>query len=204
VVVRERILRAQAGEGTPVVEATAAPPAPRSATTERELRIGLAGVWRTFVEQAGATALGARLEASATAIRLGLVSGDLEIAAARRDIDSVGQTDAWLFSGRAAWGMRAGRRRWRGTLELGGRIGLVRESGRSATPLQVSASSFVRPWGGPTLSAGLSGAVGPFALTMAGEAGWSLSSVDEMAGGVTAIAIRGPWVAIAVGADLRR
>ena len=54
------------------------------------------------------------------------------------------------------------------------------------------------------VNASLSGTLGRLALTLGGEAGWSLSSVDEVAAGATAIAVRGPWVALCIGADLRR
>jgi hypothetical protein len=201
--VRERIARRQ----TPIAavgETVAAPAAPGATPSAREVRIGVAGVWRTFVAQSGASAFGGRVDASATVDRVGFVRGDLELATARNEIASVGETTAWLVSAGASFGLGTGGLPWRAALALGGRIGLVRESGRSADPARISAATFVRPWGGPMVSAGLSRTMGRLTLTLAGEAGWSLSSVDEVAAGSTAIAIRGLWGAVSFGVDLRR
>jgi len=199
----------EAGESLEAAAATVEPiaaprPSRAPAPGERDARIGVTGVWRTFGARGGASVLGGRIEASSTAMKFGLASGDLEMAAGRKDIDNVGQTTAWLISGGATLGIFAGRRRWRAAAGLGGRIGLVRESGSSADPAHISSSTFVRPWGGPIVNASLSRTLGRAALTIGGEAGWSLSSIDEMAAGVTAIAVRGPWVAVSVGAALRR
>jgi hypothetical protein len=201
--VRVRITRRQTPMAAFVVETVAPAPPPRATSTAREARIGVAGVWRTFVAQAGASAFGGRVEASSTVKRAGFVGGDLEVATARQEIDNVGETTAWMVSTGASFGLCADRLPWRGALALGGRIGLVRESGSSADPARISAATFVRPWGGPMASASVSGTTGRFALMVAGEAGWSLFSVDEVAAGGTAIALRGLWVALSVGVDLR-
>jgi hypothetical protein len=202
--VRERILRLQTG-AAPVIQSVAPQPIPRPpGPVHREMRIGAAGVSRVFVQQAGASALGGRVEASSTAMRCGVFSGDAEVAVGSKDVSGIGQTTALLISGGVTFGLFAGRRHWRTALGLGGRIGLVRESGSSADPAHVSGSTFVRPWGGPMLNANLSGTLGRLALTMGGEAGWSLFSIAEVAGGATAIAVRGPWIALSIGADLRR
>ena len=202
--VRERISRRHIGV-TPAIETAGAPPPPRSSgPAHRELRIGAAGVWRTFVGQAGASAFGGRLEASSPALSFGIVSGDAEISVGSKDVDSVGRTTALLFSSSATFGLFAARRHFSAAVGLGGRIGLVRESGSSADPTRISGATFTRPWGGPMLNARVSAMLGRLALTMAGEAGWSLSSIDEVAAGATAIAVRGPWLAVSLGADLRR
>ena len=130
-----------------------------------------------------------------------LLGGDLELVAARKTVDNVGQTAAWLFSAGATFGMVAGRDRWRAAVVVGGRIGLVYESGSSANPARIGGSTFVRPWGGPMLGASLSRKVGPAALTISGEAGWSLFSIDEVAAGATAITVGGPWLAVSIGVD---
>lgn len=204
--VRERILHRRTGAAAPAVETVApSPPSAALATPAgREVLIGVAAVGRTFVAQDHPFAFGGRVQASSTAMRFGLVSGDVEFVAARKDVDNVGQTTALLISSAATFGPTAGGRRWRAAAGLGGRIGLVRESGSSADPARISSSTFVRPWGGPVLSARLSGTLGRVALAISGEAGWSLSSIDEMAAGVTAISVRGLWVALSIGADLRR
>jgi hypothetical protein len=205
--VRERILRRRTGAAAPAVETVAASPPSAALPTlgGREVRIGVAAVARTFLAQAHPVAFGGQLQASATAMRFGLVSGDVEFVAARKDVDNVGETTALLVSGAATFGPFIGGRRWRAAAGLGARGGLVRESGSSADPARISSSAFVRPWGGPVLSATLSGTLGRrVALAINGEAGWSLSSIDEMAAGVTAISVRGLWVALSIGADLRR
>jgi hypothetical protein len=201
--VRERILRRQVG-ASPAVPAVVITPAAPPGPAAREMRIGVAGVWRSFLQQAGASAFGGRLEVGTGATRRGLLTGDIELAVGSKDVINVGQTTASLLSSGVAFRLYAGRDRLRGEVGLGGRIGLVWESGSSADPAQVSASSFVRPWGGPMLNASLVTTLGHLALMMGGEAGWSLSSIDELAAGATAIAVRGPWVALSIGADLRR
>lgn len=204
--VRERILRRRSGATTPAVATIAPSPSSAELATPagRQVRIGVAAVGRTFVAQDHPFAFGGRVEASSTAMKFGLVSGDMEFAAARRDVDNVGQTTALLVSSAATFGTFAGGHRWRAAAGLGGRIGLVRESGSSADPARISSSTFVRPWGGPVLSASLSGTLRRVALAISGEAGWSLSSIDEMAAGLTAISVRGLWVAVSIGTDLRR
>jgi len=202
--VRERILRRQA-EAAPAIQNVATPSLSRAPGPGRsDLRIGAAGVWRRFMENAGASAFGGRVEVSSTAMKLGVVGGDVEIVAGSKDVDNVGQTTALLISSGALFGLSAGQHRWRATVGVGGRIGLVRESGRSDDPTNVSSSTFIRPWGGPMVNAHLSAALGRLALTIGGEAGWSLSSIDEVAAGATAIAVRGPWIAFSIGADFRR
>jgi hypothetical protein len=200
--VRERILRRQAGGPAPAGPApVAARPGP--APDQREARLGLSGVWRTFAAQDGASVWGGRLGAGVPASKRGILAGDLELAAGRREVPAVGRVTVWLLSAAATVGLRAGSRRWRASLGLGGRVGLVRESGDSADPARISSATFVRPWGGPMLSAVLSGGGGRLGFTIAGEAGWSLSSVQEVAGGATAQTVRGPWLALSLGADLR-
>jgi len=201
--VRERILRRRTG-APPAIEAVVAVPIPPSAPVTRGMQIGAAGVWRSFVQQAGASAFGGRLEVGVGATRRGLLTADIEVAVGSKDVPNVGQTTASLFSSGFAFRLCAERGRLGAEVGLGGRIGLVWESGSSADPTNVSASSFVRPWGGPMLNASLATMLGRLGFKLGGEAGWSLSSVDEIAAGATAIALRGPWVALSLGADLRR
>lgn len=201
--VRERILRRQTG-ASPAVETVVAAPIPPPAPVARGMQMGAAGVWRSFVQQAGASAFGGRLEVGVGATRRGLLSADIEVAVGSKDVPNVGQTTALLLSSGVAFRLFVERGRLRADVGLGGRIGMVRESGSSADPANVSVSSFVRPWGGPMLNASLATTLGRLAFKLGGEAGWSLSSVDEIAAGATAIAVRGPWVALSLGADLRR
>ena len=200
--VRERILRHQTG-AAPAIHAVVPAPIGPLGPPAREMQLGAAGVWRNFVQQAGASAFGGRLEVGVAATRRGLLTGDVEVAVASRDVPNVGETTASLLSTGLAFRLCVERGRLRADVGLGGRIGLVRESGSSADPNFI-VSTFVRPWGGPMLNASLATTLGRLALTMGGEAGWSLLFVDEMADGATAIAIRGPWVALSIGADLRR
>jgi hypothetical protein len=201
--VRERILARQIG-AAPAIQAAVSTPTRPPGPAAREMWMGAAGLWRSFVQQGGASAFGGRLEVGVAATRRGLLTGDVELAVGSKDVPNVGETTASLLSTGVAFRLCVARGRLRADIGLGGRIGLVRESGSSADPTNVSASTFVRPWGGPMLNAGLATTLGRLALTMGGEAGWSLSSVDEVAAGSTAIAIRGPWVALSIGADLRR
>lgn len=201
--VRERILARQS-RAAPAIQAVGPAPTRPPAPAARETRMGAAGLWRSFVRQPAASALGGRLDVGVAATRRGLLTGDVELAVGSKDVPNVGQTTASLLSIGIAFRVCVERGRLRADIGLGGRIGLVRESGSSADPTNVSASSFVRPWGGPMLNARLAATLGRLALALGGEAGWSLSSIDEVAAGATAIAVRGPWVALSIGADLRR
>ena len=198
--VRARILRPQ--KAFPPAGGTVVASLP-SPVAEHQVRIGAAVVWRTFVTRDSPAAVGGRVQASTTAMTHSLISGDLELVGARKSVYNVGQTAAWFLSAGATFGKFAGRDRWRAAVVVGGRIGLVYESGISAEPARISGSTSVRPWGGPILSASLSRKVGPVALTISGEAGWSLSSIDEMAAGATTISVGGPWLAVSIGADLQ-
>lgn len=202
--VRQRIERRAVGAPPPPVEPFAGTPSalPLPAA-RREWRIGVAGLWQTFAGRDGAAGFGGRAQASATALRICLASADLELVTDRQVVSGVGQATAWLLSSGVTFGLFADRHGWRVAGALGGRIGLVRESGSSADPARIASATFVRPWAGPILSASLSRALGPVALRLSSEAGWSLLSIDETAAGSTAIAVHGAWLALAAGADFR-
>jgi hypothetical protein len=176
--VRARILGSPSVVPVPGVERSVAPSPP---VAERQLRIGVAGVWRAFVTQDGRSAFGARVEASRPVMKRGLIGGDLEFVTAEKAEPDVGRTTAWLISAAATFDVLAAGRRWRAAVGLGGRIGLVRESATSADPARITVRTFTRPWGGPMMCASLSGMLGRLGLTVGAEAGWSLSSIDEVA-----------------------
>ncbi|HVY37311.1 MAG TPA: hypothetical protein VHM31_05230 [Polyangia bacterium] len=203
--VRARILGPRPIVTAPAVPAVVASPdlTARPDPGRYRPRIGMAGVWRTFVTPDARPAFGARLYGSRPAVGRGIASGDLEFAEASTTVQNVGQTTAALLSAAATLGAFAGGRRWCLAVGLGGRLGLVRESGSSAAPARVSSETYWRPWGGPMASLGLSGMLGRADVAIGGEAGWSLSSIHEVAGGATAIAIRGPWLAVSMGVGLR-
>lgn len=202
--VRERILRRQTPSPPAAVETA---PVPRTASPPagpvREVRLGATGAWRTFLVQNGASLLGGRLQATSTATKPGGVAGDLEVAAGGRNVASVGETSLLLISSSVSFGLWTGRHTWRAGFGVGGRIGLFRESGRSADVTRIVSSTFMRPWGGPIVNARLSRNVGPVALTVNGEAGWSLLSSDEIAVDATAASTRGPWLAVSIGTEVR-
>lgn len=206
--VRARILHPRAavtGPAAPAVQTLAASPSSGAGAdpVRYQTRLGMAGVWRAFVTPGGRPAFGARLYGSRPAMRRGFASGDLELVEARRTVENVGDTTAASLSVSASLGAFAGGRRWCLAAALGGRLGFIRESGSTADPANVSSETFVRPWGGPMASASLSGMLGRVDLAIGGEAGWSLSSIHEVAAGTTAIAMRGLWLAVSLGVGLR-
>ncbi|HVZ89392.1 MAG TPA: hypothetical protein VHG72_20690 [Polyangia bacterium] len=206
--VRARILHPRptvVAPAAPAVESVVRSPAldARADSGPYQARLGLAAVWRTFVTPDARPAFGARLYGSRPVWGRGLAGGDLELVEARKTVENVGEATAALLSGAATLGAFTGGRRWCLAGGLGGRLGLVRESGSSAAPANVTSEAHWRPWGGPTASATLSGWVGRVDVAVGGEAGWSLSSIHEVAAGATAIAIRGPWLAAWMGVGLR-
>jgi hypothetical protein len=192
-------------ESPPPVATVAAPPAPSAASpvSTRETRIGLAGTWRRFLAGHGPSAWGGQAQVHATVGERWLLAGDAELVGARTAVSGVGETGALLLSCGASFAVRGGSGRLGASLALGGRLGAVRLSGDSADAARVTGTSVWRPWGGPMATAGLLGRAGRFALGLRAELGYSLAEANGLAGQATAIAIRGAWVAIMLGGDIR-
>jgi hypothetical protein len=201
-VVRERILsRQQATLST--VAATAAPAQASPAAAIREVRIGLAGIWRSFLVPSGLSVWGGRVQANSRMGRVANLAGDAEIAGGRNQIDSMGEATALLISCGSTIGLHGERGSLGASIGVGGRIGVVRLSGSSMDPIKITGATVWHPWGGPMMDASVSGALGRVALTLGAESGWSLSSAYGLANGVTAISLRGPWVVFSIGGSFR-
>jgi hypothetical protein len=200
--VRERILsRQQVMPST--VAATAAPAQASPAAATREAVIGLAGIWRAFLVPSGLSAWGGRVQANSTVGRVANLAGDAEVAGGRNQIDSMGEATALLLSCGGTIGLRGERSNLGASIGVGGRMGVVRLSGSSMDPIKITGATVWHPWGGPMMSASVSGALGRVALTLGAESGWSLSFADGLASGVTVISLRGPWVAFSLGGGFR-
>jgi hypothetical protein len=174
------------------------PPPP----TDRDTRLGLAGSWRTFLRDRGASLWGGKLEASTTLGALWIATLDGEVAGARSHLAGLGDVDALSFSSALTLGARLQRGFWGASLGAGGRLGLIRLTGRSANPSAVSASSAQHPWGGPVAMACALARFGRLSLMLSAEAGYSFLVFDGLAGGKTATATGGPWVAMILGGGL--
>ena len=177
-------------------------PSPKSVGPARDTRFGMAASWRTFPSAHGPSTWGGQGQASTRVRRIWQLSADIDVTSAR-SLVNLGELSALLLSSGVAFGVCT-RGSTLGTgIGLGGRIGTVRLSGRSANPTNVSAATVWRPWGGPMVAASVFGGFGRFVLTLIGEAGHSLLEPVGQAGGVAAISLRGPWTAIYLGAGLR-
>jgi hypothetical protein len=188
----------------PSAPATATPVTqPRkSAASSTETRVGLAAVGRMFPAKHGPLLWGGQLQTSTVFDRLWRFSADGELSAGENKV-SLGRTRALLLTGGATLGMQGRRGVFDAGVGLGARLGVVRLSGSPADSTQVAAATVWRPWGGPLLAAGLSASFGRVALTLAAETGLPLLEPQGQAGNTTAIALDGPWAAIAVGANIR-
>jgi hypothetical protein len=176
-------------------------PGPAPAASTRETRIGLAGTWRGFLAERGASAWGGQARALSTVGRIWQLAADAEVAGARNQAASMGETRALLLSCAASLGVHGGSGAIRTSLGLGGRFGFARLWGNSADPASITGATVWHPWGGPMVTASALGRLGRFALGLSAEVGRSLSEANGLAGGVTAIAVRGSWVAISLAVD---
>ncbi len=174
---------------------------PASAGSTRETHIGLAGTWRWFPAAHGPSAWGGQVQARSMVGRMWQLAADAEVAGARNQVASIGETSALLLSCAASASVHGGRGTIRTTLGLGGRFGFARLAGDSADPANITGATVWHPWGGPMVTAGALGRFGRFALGLSAEVGRSLSEANGLAGGVTAIAVRGSWVALSLGGD---
>jgi hypothetical protein len=129
------------------------------------------------------------------------LAADAEVAGARTQMASIGETRALLLSCAASAGVHGASGALQTSLGLGGRFGFARLWGNSADPATIASATVWHPWGGPVVTASALGHWGRFALGLRAEVGRSLSEVNGLAGGVTAIAVRGSWVAISLGGD---
>jgi hypothetical protein len=192
-------------EAPPPATALAATPEPgvASAASARETRIGLAGAWRLFLAEHGASAWGGQVQIHSTVGELWLLSADAELAGARNPVPGIGEASALLISCGAWFGLRRGSGRLGASFGLGGRLGAVRLSGDSADPATVTGATVWHPWGGPMATAGIVGRAGRFALGLRAESGYALVEANGLAGGATAITVRGAWAAIMLGGGIR-
>jgi hypothetical protein len=198
--VRARIASKHAPLLTSAV-AEASEPDPAPAGSMRETIIGLAGTWRWFPADHGPSAWGGQVHALSTIGRLWQLAADAEVAGARTQVASMGETRALLLSCAASAGVHGGSGIFQTSLGLGGRFGFARLWGNSAVPATIASATVWHPWGGPVVTASALGRWGRFALGLRAEVGRSLSEANGLAGGVTAIAVRGSWVAISLGGD---
>ena len=177
-------------------------PSLKSTASHRETQIGLAGVWRKFPAEHGPTLWGGRVQASTTIAPVWQLAVDAEVASGQIKV-SLGKTRALLLSGATTFGVRTGGSTIGAGLGLGGRVGMVRLSGSSADPIDVTAATVWRPWGGPMAAANCFPGFGQFTVLLTAEAGQSLLKPEGQAGGVSAISLRGPWAALSLGANIR-
>jgi hypothetical protein len=178
-------------------------PSPKSAAYSQEARIGLAGSWRTFLVEHGPSMWGGQAQASTRVRRIWQLAADVDVVGARDQVQNLGKAGALLLSSGATFGVRTGDNNFGTSLGLGGRIGVVRLSGSSADPANISGATVWRPWGGPMAAASVFSGFGRFVLTLIAEAGQSLLEPEGQAGGVTVISLRGPWAAMYLGASVR-
>jgi len=207
--VRERI------DGARNSTAPAAPP-PAPATTSgavisqpiaipampvRRTRIGLGASFRTFPGKYGPSLFGGQVQVSTKFGSMWRFAADAEVASGKNKV-SLGETSATLMSSGTTFGVRAEGSNLGAGFGLGVRIGAVRLSGTSPDAINVSAATVWRPWGGPVAEASAFGGFGRVAITVITEAGQALLKPEGQAGGVTAIALRGPWAAFSLGASI--
>jgi hypothetical protein len=183
--------------------AAAPQPGPRPSVSTRETRVGLAATFRSFLVDHGPSVWGGQAQITSTLGPVWQLAADLEVAGARREIPNLGETSALLLSTGATWGLRFGGGNLGAGLGLGGRIGMVCLSGQSADPTNVSDATVWHPWGGPMAAGSFYGGFDRLALTLGAEVGRSVFEPEGRAGGVTAIAIRGPWATVLLGATIR-
>ncbi len=185
----------------PVAPEKTAPPPP-SEKSNIEAHLGLAAAWQSFPAQHGPTLWGGQLNTSAVFNRLWRMAANAELTTGKNAV-SMGETRATLLTLGADFGVERHVGIFAAGVGLGGRIGAVRLSGTSADPAYISATSVWRPWGGPMATAHGLASFGQVALSLTIEAGLPLLKPEGQAGSNVAIALDGPWAAIALGASIR-
>ena len=186
----------------PIMAAAPLATVPALAPPARDLSIGLAGVWRTFLVGQGVSAWGGQVQLDRQVRRSWQWHADGEVAGTRRGV-KLGETSAMLFSCGGSFGARVGSEDLGGMLGLGGRMGLARMAGSATDQATTSGAATLRLWGGPLASASAFLGIGPFALTLIAEAGRSLGTARGLAGGDPVLVIQGTWLAISLGGALR-
>ena len=176
-------------------------PIAKPAMPVRRTRIGLGASFRTFPGKYGPSLFGGQVQANTKFGSMWQFAADAEFASGKNKV-SLGETSATLMSLGTTFGVRAEGSNLGAGFGLGIRIGAVRLSGTSPDPINVSAATVWRPWGGPVAAASAFGGFGRVAITVITEAGQALLKPEGQAGGVTAIALRGPWAAFSLGASI--
>jgi hypothetical protein len=194
---------AKTTEVAPIAPSAAPVTGPSPKPPAQELRVGLAGTWRSFLADQGVSAWGGQALVERDLARWWQLHADLELASARRTVP-LGEARALLLSCGATVGAHTGGASLGVAVALGARLGFARLAGSASDQATTRAATATRPWGGPIVSASVHGGIGPFALILAAEAGRSLGKVTGTADDAPALVIHDTWVAISLGGALRR
>jgi hypothetical protein len=200
--VRARVeARQKPASASTMVDVRSAELAERSRPLGRDLSLGLAGAWRTFLVDRGASVWGGQAGLAAQLGSIWRLAADLEIGGSRREV-LLGKTSVLLASCGAWVGLGARSRNLGVSFQMGGRLGLARLAGAADEPARVTASTVVRAWGGPAARGGVTAFTGKFALTARVESGLSLQAVEGQAESATVVALRGFWLAVSLGGSI--
>jgi hypothetical protein len=203
--VRLQAKRAPASKPAPttVVASPAPVVAPSPAAPRRDLRLGLAGAWRTFLVDRGVSAWGGQVLVTQDLGRWWQLRADVEVAGSGRHV-SLGETRALIGSCGVDLAARAGQPDFGVALGLGARLGFARLAGSATDQTTVRAGVATGPWGGPMVSASAYVGFGPAVLVAAFEVGRSFGTVRGLADGSPALVIQDTWLALSLAGALRR
>jgi hypothetical protein len=199
--VRERIEarqdRPRPHSPQPEPRAVVAPPPP-----DRRRSIGLGASARTFLAPQGLTAWGGRLAFDREIGDRWLLGADFDVGTtATRDV-LLGRARALFSSAGVVFGLRDGGARISGTVGLGARLGVVQLAGETSES-SVTTSEVLRAWGGPVAAAGVRAGSARWGVMLSLEAGYAVIAAQGLAGGSTAVAASGPWLALGLGGAFR-
>jgi len=202
---RARAGASRASAAAPVVEPPVASPpgipAPVAMTEPRTL-VAFAAVGRGFAGSHGATLWGGDVSLERAVGQRWNGAVDLDASVGRRTT-ALGRIDIRAVSLGAFWELRARRSWFTGLVGVGGRAGLVNLSGRANDEALVAGESVVRPWAGPALRARVTVGRAMWVAIASAEAGVAARGAEGVANGDTAVALRGPWLAIGAGFGIR-
>ncbi len=189
---------------------TTPPPAsaPRPSTPSRPWsRLGVSGVRRRFLAADGLSAWGGRIDFDHDVGIRWMFGFDLELATGNQPAmfggATLGSTTGTLASSAGVVGVRAGGPILTGVFALGGRMGVARLDGVPVGGMVVAGAPVLRPWGGPLVSARALLGRGSVGVRVDAEVGLDVASAQGLANGATVLAVRGPWLALSVGAGIR-
>jgi hypothetical protein len=190
--------RVQARAPDPPPAIASGPPGPPGVEDGPAGRVSILGAWRTFSSAGRLTGWGGSVEVERRVRGPWGLAASVEVVAGSAS-SALGDARGQLGSLAACWEAAARGARWSSGVGLGARVGLAHFAGTAPPGSGVVASTVVRPWVGPALSARASLGGRSLRLAAAAEVGFAVRGARGLSGGDVLLAASGAWLAAALG-----